>query len=142
MTGRSVSRVALRLGFLALVVMGILEIPPPRAWSETVKSPFSWGPYASVGPAYRLLLEAGSVVPRGSTVVARSEPPNVVADTYFFRAAVALLPDRQVLPAAIWFRTPTDNESRASYLIVLGKGPPPPGFGKVFESPRGSVWKR
>lgn len=125
-----------------LAVLAIRQVPAPRAWTRPNSTPFDAGPVASVAPAYALLRAAERVVPSEASVVARREPADPKSDTYFYRAAVALLPQRNVLPAALHFRESTRYEDSAQYLILLGRVDALPGFHKVLETAQGSVWRR
>jgi hypothetical protein len=55
--------------------------------------------------------------------------------------AVALLPGRKVLPAALW-NNPTHLEDQAEFLIVAGGKPAPAPGSLLLETPSGSVWQR
>jgi len=117
-------------------------IPSPRLWVGRPTTPFDNGPVRSVGPAFELLKVAGGVIPLGASAVARQLPGTPTADTYFHRAAVALLPGRQVLPAALWFQQATGLSAKADYVIILGNVESYPGFDLLARTTSGSVWRR
>ena len=128
----------------ALILTGLclLQIPPPRTWIRKDSTPFDNGPTRSVAPAYALLRSAATVVPAGASVLARTAVLDPRADTYFHRAAVALLPHCKVLPAAVRFSQMTGYESKAEFVVILGKVPSFPGFRRVLLTPQGTVWRR
>jgi hypothetical protein len=128
------------LGVLLLAVVALRRIPRPVSLSLS-DTPFDNGPVRSVAPAFALLRTAATAIPPGSTVLARGTLANPKADTYFHRAAVALLPNQVVLPAAVWFR-PTKLEEEASYVILLGEAADLPGFSLFLRTAGGSIWKR
>jgi hypothetical protein len=129
---------------VALLLTGVclLQIPPPRTWIRSDATPFDNGPTQSVAPAYSLLRSAATVVPAGASVLARTAVPDPRADTYFHRAAVALLPHRNVLPAALRFARETGYESEAEFVIILGSVSSYSGFRQVLVTPHGTVWRR
>ena len=75
-------------------------------------------------------------------MLARTAVPEPRADTYFHRAAVALLPHRKVLPAALLFFQETGYESEAEFVVILGRVSSYPGFRQVLVTPHGAVWSR
>jgi hypothetical protein len=127
---------------LFMMAVCLLQVPAPSRWLRQDATPFDNGPTASVAPAFDLLLSAATVVPDGALVLARSAVPDPRADTYLHRAAVALLPDRQVLPAAISFGRETGLETRAEFVVVLGQLDSYPDFDRVLATRYGSVWRR
>jgi hypothetical protein len=90
---------------------------------------------------YRLLQAAAAVIPPGASVVPLSQPRDPVTETDLHRQAVALLPGRNVVPAALWY-VPTGREAEADFLIVAGPRPSPAPGTLLAETPRGSVWRR
>jgi hypothetical protein len=90
-----------------------------------------------------LMQRADALVPRGASVVVRIEPPDPGTDSYLHRFAVALLPGRKIVPAALWGIPAEPGPLReAEYEIVVGKQPAAP-FGRlVLAIPEGTVWKR
>ena len=125
------------LGSLVLAAAAIHHTPPPRLSLAPSETPFDNGPARAVAPAFALLRTAAVAIPPGATVLAREEPANPTADTYFHRAAVALLPDKVVLPAAVWFR-PTHPKEQPAYVILLGEVADLPGFSLLLRTPSGS----
>lgn len=127
---------------LLMTAVCLLQVPTPSHWLRQDATPFDNGPTASVAPAYALLRSAAVIVPPGARVLARTAVPNPRADTYLHRAAVALLPGREVLPAAILFTKGTNFESRAEFVVVLGQLDSYPGFDRVLTTRQGTVWRR
>ena len=90
-----------------------------------------------------LLQGAEPLIPRGSSVLIRVEPPNLTDDSYFHRFGVGLLPGRRIVPAALWgVPTPADLQAEAEYEVVVGKKPQPPPGRLLLAIPEGSVWRR
>jgi hypothetical protein len=91
--------------------------------------------------SFRLFQAAAAVIPRAASVATLSQPRDARLETALHREAVALLPERRVVPAALW-DVPTGREREADFLIVVGAIPSPaPGI-LLLEMPRGSVWRR
>jgi hypothetical protein len=90
-----------------------------------------------------LLRDSASVIPAGGSVVARTEPPNAVQETYFHRFALSLLPGRRVLPSALYgqFVDPAVWND-AEFLIVVGARPAAPPGELLLATAEGSVWRR
>ena len=63
-------------------------------------------------------------------------------DLFDYSAAVALLPHRKVLPAALLFFQETGYESEAEFVVILGRVSSYPGFRQVLVTPHGAVWSR
>lgn len=127
---------------LLMTAVCLLQVPAPSRWTREDATPFDNGPTQSVAPAYDLLRRAAAVVPDGARVLARTAVPDPRADTYLHRAAVALLPDREVLPAATLFARATGLEPGAEFVVVLGQLDAYPGFDRVLATRHGAVWRR
>ena len=133
---------------IALVGAALLAALALRAvpWSAGLgapETPFSNGPTPFLAPAYALLREAEARIPRGASAVVLAEPRDARLESHYYRLGLALLPDRDVLPAAVFDRFTTDATwESAEYRIVVGKRPAADGGALVLESPRGSVWRR
>jgi hypothetical protein len=91
--------------------------------------------------SYRLFRAAAAVVPAGASVAVLSQPRDAQRETALHREAVALLPGRKVVAAALW-DTPTGRESEADFLIVAGGTPSPSPGTRLLEMPGGGVWRR
>jgi len=91
--------------------------------------------------SYRLFQAAAAVIPSGASVAPLSQPRDPVRETALHREAVALLPGRRVIPAALW-DAPTHQEEGADFLIVAGPRPSPPPGTLLLETERGTVWRR
>ena len=132
-----------RAAFLALAGSAIL------AGFSVAALPFSRGLFRAPRTPYGenadwvLLQSAGPLLPPGSGVLIRTEPPDHVKDFYLHRFGVALLPGRRVVPASLWgVPTPADLQQEAAYEIVLGKRPQTPPGTLLLEIPEGTVWRR
>lgn len=125
-----------------MTALCVQEIPWSSSRGSGPATPFDLGPVSSVGPAFGLLEAAADMIPRGAVVLARKDPPNAVADTYFFRGAIALLPERVVLPAAISFRDNTANELQADFVILLGATDRYRNYRLLYKNRDGSIWRR
>lgn len=76
-------------------------------------------------------------------MAARHEPLDAYKDTYFYYYAVALLPGRRVLPAAMWgAATDPASWNAADYFVIAGSRPASPPGELLLESPNGTVWRR
>jgi len=76
-------------------------------------------------------------------VVVRTQPEDRTSETYYHRFALALLPGREVLPAAYYgVPTPPEVWNRAGYVVVVGKRPAQPLGRLLLETADGTVWKR
>jgi hypothetical protein len=108
--------------------------PPP--------TPFTHG-VAFLGPAYSLLRDAAPRIPAGASVVVLREPRDPGFESYFFRFALALLPGRRVLPAAMFdsFTLP-ETWAPAEYRIVVHGRPTSGEDELVLTTPSGTVWRR
>jgi hypothetical protein len=129
-------------GSALLASLSIAAIPFSRGL-RIPRSPYDASDAAFTAAAWVVLERAAAIVPPGASVVVRSEPPDPTTDTYYHRFAIALLPGRRILPAALW-GTPTQPGPlrEAEYEVVIGRPPAAP-FGRlVLEVPEGTIWKR
>lgn len=92
--------------------------------------------------AFRLLTAARATVPRGASVTVVGEPRDAVRETSLYGAAVALLDDRRVLPAAQWGAFTPGHELEAEYVVVSGAKPATAPGTPVAELPGGFVFRR
>jgi hypothetical protein len=128
-------------GAAVLTALAISRLPHFPEVLQAPSTPFDRNPAPGAVADYKLFQEAASVVHSGASVAALSQPRNAVRETSLHRVAVALLPGRKVLPAALW-NTPTHLEDQADFLIVAGGKPAPPPGRLLLETPWGSVWQR
>jgi hypothetical protein len=130
-------------GSAILAGFSIAALPFSRGLFHVPRTPYDASEATFTVPAWILLQRASEVVPREASVVVRVEPPDATNDSYLHRFAVALLPGRKIVPAALW-SVPTAPEvlREADYEIVVGKAPPSPAGQLVLSIPEGSVWKR
>jgi hypothetical protein len=130
-------------GSAVLAGFAVAALPFSRGIFRAPRTPFDASEAAFTVPAWILLERAEQVVPAAASVVVRVEPPDANTDTYFHRFAIALLPGRRIVPAALW-GMPTAPEvlGEADYEIVVGPATSSPGRRLVLSTPEGSVWKR
>jgi len=107
------------------------------------RTPFDRSAARDVAPGFALLRDAEPLIPTGGVVLVRTEPEDRISETYYHRFALALLPGREVLPAA-YYGAPTPPEvwNRAGYVVVVGKRPAQPLGRLLLETADGTVWKR
>jgi hypothetical protein len=131
-------------GSALLAAFSIAALPFSRGLFRAPRTPYDANPAAFVTvPAWIVLQRAAAIVPPGASVVVRSEPADPPTDSYYHRFAVALLPGRKIMPAALW-GTPTEPGPlrEAEYEVVVGRLPAAPVGRLVLQIPEGSVWKR
>lgn len=105
-------------------------------------TPFTRASTSFLAPAYTLLLAAGPVVPAGASAVVLAEPRDAGLESHLFRVGLALLPGRDVRPAAVLDTfTPSAAWDAAEYRIVVGKRPSPAEGTLVLSTPEGTVWR-
>jgi hypothetical protein len=129
------------VGAAILMVLAIASLPHFPEALRAPSTPFDRSIAPGAAADYKLLQETASFVPSGASVAALSQPRNAIRETSLHRVAIALLPGRRVLPAALW-NTPTHLEDQADFLIVSGGKPASPPGTLLLETPRGSVWQR
>jgi hypothetical protein len=131
------------VGSAILAAFSVAAIPFSRGLFRVPRTPYDANEASFLAPAWTLLQRAAEIVPRDASVVVRGEPPDATNDSYLHRFAVALLPGRKIVPAAVW-SVPTAPEAllEADYEIVVGKTPPSPTGRLLLSIPEGSVWKR
>jgi hypothetical protein len=135
------SQLFLLLGGAAiLTALALARLPRSPDLFRAPSTPFDRSS-PDAAALYRLFQAAAAVIPSGATVAPLSQPRHPVRETELHREAVALLPGRKVIPAALWDQ-PTGREAQADYLIVAGPRPSPPPGMLLAETPRGSVWRR
>jgi hypothetical protein len=130
-------------GSAILAAFSIAALPFSRGLFRVPRTPYDASGPSFTAPAWLLMQRADALVPRGASVVVRIEPPDPGTDSYLHRFAVALLPGRRIVPAALW-GIPTEPAPvrEADYEIVVGRLPPAPAGRLVLESPEGTIWKR
>lgn len=131
-------------GSTVLAVFAVATLPFSRGLFRSPRTPYDASPSAFVTvPAWLVLERAGTIIPRGTSVLVRTEPVDPGTDSYLHRFAVALLPGRQILPAALW-GVPTDPAGlvSADYEVVVGQTPSSPPGRLLVELPEGSIWRR
>jgi hypothetical protein len=134
--------------WLALLSAGVLaalalaRLPRPADWLRAPQTPFDRSEAWPARESYLLLLKAATVVPPGAPVTVRSEPADPAADTSLFHHAVALLPGRRVLPAAIEDLPTPELERQAEYLVLVGSRPATPPGHLLSQTAEGTIWRR
>jgi hypothetical protein len=128
-------------GATVLTILSVSQLPPLPDLFRAPSTPFDRSAPDAAAPDYRLLRQAASVIPPGASVAPLSEPRNPARETVLHREAIALLPGRKVVPAAIW-NAPTGDEGRAEFLIVLGARPATAPGDLLLETRDGTIWQR
>ncbi len=124
-------------GAAVLAGFSIAALPFSRGLFRAPRTPYG------ESPDWILLQSAEPLIPRGASVLVRGEPPDATTDTYLHRFGVALLPGRQIVPAARWgVPSELQDMQAAEYEIVLGRPPSPPPGRLLLEIPEGTVWRR
>ena len=144
MPGRKTLRLLAPLvGAAILAGFAIASLPWGTNLFRRPGTPFDRSAASGVAPLYALLTAARTAIPEGASVVARTEPPNAVTETYFHRFAISLLPGRRILPSSFYgvFVDPQVWKD-AQYMVVVGPRPVPPPGALVLETPDGTVWRR
>ena len=127
-------------GAAVLLILSTLRLPPLPDILHAPATPFDrTNPKTALG--YRLLLDAAALIPQGASVSVVCAPRDFERETELHREAVALLPGRKVIPAAVW-GTPTYADEQAEFLIVAGPNHARERGTALFETPLGSVWRR
>ncbi|HLN81624.1 MAG TPA: hypothetical protein VK392_10570 [Thermoanaerobaculia bacterium] len=130
-------------GAALLTGFSIAALPFSRGFLHVPRTPFGDVGTDFTVPAWVLLARADPLIPRGATVLPRSEPPDPTTDTYLHRFAVGLLPGRRIVAAARWFVPSSPEEmSAAEYEVVVGEKPQIPPGRLLLETPEGSIWRR
>lgn len=144
MSGRSTIRLlAPLLGAAILAGFAIASLP----WKENLfrrpPTPFERSASKSVAPLYAILMAARPAIPDGASVVARTQPPDAIQETYFHRFAISLLPGRRILPSAFYGGfVQAEVWKDAQFMIIVGPRPGAPPGTLVLETPDGTVWRR
>jgi hypothetical protein len=128
-------------GATILTALAISKLPRFPEVLQAPATPFDRSAMPGAAARYRLFQEAAAVIPRGASVAPVSQPRDPVGETELHREAVALLPGRRVIPAALW-DAPTHQEEDADFLIVAGPRPSPAPGTLLLETPAGNVWQR
>ena len=131
----------LLLGTAVLTALAIARLPPFPDLLRPPSTPFDRSVIPDAAADYRLFRTAAAVIPTGTSIAALSQPRNPVRETELHRGAVAFLPGRRVLAAALW-DTPTGYETEAEFLVVAGPAPSPSPGTLLVATPEGSVWRR
>ena len=128
-------------GAALLTALAIARLPPFPELVHAPSTPFDRSTMPGSAVSYRLFQAAAAVVPAGASVAALSQPRDAMRETSLHREAVALLPGRKVVAAALW-DAPTGRESEADFLVVAGGIPSPSPGTLLLEMPGGTVWRR
>jgi hypothetical protein len=125
------------VGSVVLTAFSIAALPFSQGLFRAPRTPYG------ESPAWTLLRRADPLIPHGTSVLVRVEPPDPVNDTHLHRFGVGLLPGRKIVPAALWdVPAPPEVRREAEYEIVVGKMPQPPPGQLLLEMPEGTIWRR
>ena len=132
------------VGAAILTGFSVAALPFSRGLFRAPRTPFDAGEASFIVPAWVVLSRAEPLLPRGASVLVRGEPADAMYDTYLHRFAVALLPGRQIVPAARWGVPSSADEMRtAQYEVVVGRRPSGSSDRRLLlEIPEGSLWRR
>lgn len=132
------------VGAAVLAGFSVAALPFSRGLFRAPRTPYDASDAAfTTVPAWIVLERAQPLIPAGASVVVRVEPADATTDSYLHRFAVALLPGRKIVPAALWgVPSPAEALGEADYEIVVGTTTSSPGRRLVLSTPEGSVWKR
>jgi hypothetical protein len=123
----------------ALALRGL----PWSAGSASPQTPFTHSSTPFLEPAFVLLRDADARIPRGASAVLLAGPRDARLESHFYRLGLALLPEREVLPGALFDQfTPAGTWAAAEYRIVVGSSPAEEEGTLVLRTPRGSIWRR
>ena len=128
-------------GAAVLTVLSIARLPRLPDLLQPPSTPFDRSAMPESAGSYRLFQAAADVIPAGASVAVLGEPRDTRLETGFHREAVALLPGRKIVPAALW-DVPTGREREADFVIVAGADPSPPPGTLLLREARGAVWRR
>jgi hypothetical protein len=130
-------------GAAILVAFALASLPRAEDLLRRPRTPFDRSASYPATPVFALLSAAARVIPPTASVVVQTEPRDASRETYDYRFAVALLPERTVLPASEYDRfLPPSVWDEAEYLVVLGGRPPSAPGELVLETSDGTLWKR
>jgi hypothetical protein len=129
-------------GATVLLAATAAILPPPRALLRAPSTPFDRSRARYLAPAFSLIAEARRVVPEGARVTVTSEPLNPALDNTTHRVGVALLPGRDVFPAALFDQPSPEAAAQAEYVVVVGAMPAVPPGEILLARPEGTVWRR
>ena len=127
-------------GAALLTALAIVRLPRFPDLVHAPSTPFDRSA-PDTAAVFRLFQMAAAVIPPGGSVAALWQPRHPVRETELHRQAVALLPGRRVIPAALW-DVPTGREGEAEFFVVAGPRPSPAPGTLLAETPQGSVWRR
>ncbi|MGH9364960.1 MAG: hypothetical protein ACRD1B_06820 [Thermoanaerobaculia bacterium] len=117
-------------------------LPPPRELLHPPATPFDRSLARRLAPAFALIAAARPVVPPEARVTVTSEPLDPALDNMTHRLAVALLPGRNVIPAAVMGASRPELAAQAEYVVVVGRQPFEMPGDLLLARPEGTVWRR
>src|SRR6185369_2709207 len=88
-------------GAAILSTLAIAQLPRFPEALRAPSTPFDRSRAPGAAADYKLIQEAASVLPSGASVAVLAQPRNADRETALHRLAVALLPGRKVIPAAL-----------------------------------------
>ena len=126
----------------ALLAAVALRGLPWGAGLAAPPTPFTRASTPFLAPAYALMRAAAPVVPAGASAVVLAEPRSAPLESHLFRVGLALLPGREVRPAAVLDTfTPSAAWDGVEYRIVVGSRPSTDEGTLVLATPEGTVWR-
>ena len=130
------------LGAAILAAVTLATLPWQESLFRRPRTLFDRSASKAVAPGYALVAAAEGIVPRGASVVVRTEPRDAFAETYYHRFADALLPGRRALPASIDLHpVPPSYSAEAEYVLIVGARPSAPPGRLLLETPDGTIWR-
>ena len=131
------------IGAAFLVVFAAASLPWKAGLFVKTLTPFDYSAAFHLGPGFYLLRQAAGTIPPGAAVVVRTDPEDPARESELHRLGLALLPGREVVPAA-YYGQPAGPEvwGRAEYVIVLGRRPADPPGTLLLVTDQGTVWRR
>jgi hypothetical protein len=129
-------------GAAILLALTLPALPPLRQLRQAPATPFDRSLARHLAPAFALIEAARPVLPPAARVTVTSEPLNPILDNTTHRLGVALLPGRDVIPAALMGASRPELAAQAEYVVVVGRPPATPPGELLLACPEGTVWRR
>jgi hypothetical protein len=131
------------IGSAILTAFSIGALPFSRGLFRVAQTPYDASDATGAPGVWTLLAHADLLIPRGASVLIRTEPPDPTNDSYLHRFGIALLPGRKIVPAALWgVPTSPDIVREAEYEVVVGRPPTVRPGRLLLQISEGSVWRR
>ena len=127
-------------GSLLLIAVLLTRLPWGRDEFRLPATPLDRTRSRFMAPGYLLLLESASRIPPGASVAVVG-PADALTHDLFWRFAVALLPDRRILPDSVGADPEHATPAGADYLVLWGPASPTSHGTLLLSEPQGSVWR-